>query len=103
MVTFDYFQRFKGDISAHEELSTNTKGGSISTVVKKSLAGFIEDAAAIRNPKCKLSAAGVKINDQNSFLIMTSADSRETYHIRRTGKHSVEVYIESDEEKEIDV
>ncbi|WP_348656148.1 hypothetical protein [uncultured Sulfitobacter sp.] len=41
MVTFDYFQRFKGDIRAHEELSTNTKGGSISTVVKGSVMNFV--------------------------------------------------------------
>lgn len=95
--------RFKGEISAQDDLRTNTKGGSITAILKKGLAtafGLVDARGAQTQT---LAAAAVQIDSAHRLLLMTVKESFGTaIQVRRTGKHSVELSVSEEETDEID-
>ena len=110
MQSRNFLLRFTGEITAQDELSANSKGGSLAAVLKRSIthALGIGDAQATAEGEAKsigrLTAATVEIDGLHRLLIMAPQGVRSgtTYRVRRTGKASVEITLEDDNEFEVD-
>lgn len=95
--------RFKGEISAQDDLRANTKGGSITAILKKGLANALGLAVPRSGQNQTLTAAAVEIDSAHRLLLMTAKESfGKTIQVRRTGKHSVELSVSEEETDEVD-
>lgn len=103
MMTETETPRFKGEISAQDDLRINAKGGSIAAILKKGLATAFGLVDARGGPAQTLAAAAVEIDSAHRLLLMTVKESFGTaIQVRRTGKHSVELSVSEEETDEID-
>ncbi|AXQ96078.1 hypothetical protein D0Z66_20340 (plasmid) [Cereibacter sphaeroides] len=103
MMTAMETPRFKGEISAQDDLRTNAKGGSFAAILKKRLATALGLADAPGGQTQILAAATVEIDSAHRLLLMTAKESfGTTIQVRRTGKHSVELSVLEEETDEID-
>lgn len=103
MMTEKETPRFKGEISAQDDLRTNAKGGSITAILKKSLVTAFGLAVPHIGKSQTLTAAAVEIDNAHKLLLMTAKESfGTTIQVRRTGKHSVELSVADEETDEID-
>lgn len=95
--------RFKGDISAQDDLRTNIKGGSFSAILKKRLAEAFGLAKAENARPQTLSAATVQFDDRHKLMLMTvQGEFDKDIEVRRTGANSFELLVDGDESEEID-
>ncbi len=106
-----FVKRFKGEIGVQDELSTNAKGGSITVTLKRRIAmalGMANVAAApalpAKSATSRLAAVTVEIDEANTLLLMTTQESMHSskFCVRRTGKHSIDISVENQDDDEID-
>lgn len=108
MSTENISQRFKGEISAQDEISTNAKGGSVTATLKQSItkafgiADRIAGGALGKSKSYRLAAATIEVDKTNRLVLMAQASlNASKFVVHRTGEHSVEISIEGHEEERI--
>ena len=106
----NFLLHFTGENTAQDELSANSKGGSLAAVLKRS----ITNALGIYDLKTagegesrrvdRLTAATVEIDTLHRIVIMAPQGVRSgaSYRVRRTGKSSVEITLEGEDDSEVD-